>query len=84
MKKEVDSFKVGKRIPACQLCATAIPSTVLTDLHQIINLNGAKEPFSVFIVYRHRDSQYHQGIIIIKKKCNCGENKKVVTDRFIG
>ena len=63
MKKEVDSFEVGKRIPACQLCAAAIPSTTLTDLHQIINLNGAKELFSEFIVYRHHDSQYHQGML---------------------
>ena len=56
MKKEVDSFKVGRRIPACHLQATARVSTILTDLHHIINLNGAKDPFNVFTVYRHYDS----------------------------
>ena len=56
MKKEVDSFEVGKRIPACQLHATSIPSTILTDLYHIINLNGAKDPFNVFTVYRPYDS----------------------------
>ena len=59
MKKEVDSFKAGKRIPACHLQTIANASTVFTDLHHIVNLNGAKEPFNVFTLYRHYDS--HKG-----------------------
>ena len=60
MKKEVDSFEVGRRIPACQLCATAITSTTTTDLHQIINMNGAKEPYNRFIIHRY-GIRHHQG-----------------------
>lgn len=56
MKREVDSYEVGKRIPACQLYATAIPSTVLMELHHILNMNGAKDPFNVFTVYRAYDN----------------------------
>ena len=52
----MDSFSVGKRIPACQLQATANVSTILTDLYHLINLIGAKEPFNIFTIYRHCDS----------------------------
>lgn len=55
MKEQVDSFKAGKQIPACHL--QTIPTAYMfTDLHHIVNLNGAKDPFNIFTIYRHYDS----------------------------
>ena len=53
-KKEVDTFKKGKRIPSCQLvawCETERPTT----LKHLVTLSGAKYPHNTFTIYRHYD-----------------------------
>ena len=61
-KKEVDSFDAGKRIPAVHLQAKAVASAMLTDLQHIVNLEGAKQPFNVFTLYRQIRHVYsHRG-----------------------
>ena len=54
-RAEVDTFKIGKRIPSCQLiaeCETEQPTT----LEHIVTLSGAKAPHNTFTIYRHYDS----------------------------
>ena len=49
-KKEVDSFKEGKRIPSCQLMVKC-DSEQVTDLElQPVNLKGAREPYNIFTI----------------------------------
>ena len=49
-KREVDSFKEGKRIPSCQLMVKC-DSEQVTDLElQPVNLKGAREPYNIFTI----------------------------------
>ena len=53
LKKEVDSYEMGKRIPVCQLQAIAI-STIdhLSNLLYSVKLEGTKDHYSYIQLFR--------------------------------
>ena len=53
MKKNVDSYELGKRIPKCQLTAKiSVPKDqVIPDLIHRVKLVGAREPQTEFVIH---------------------------------
>ena len=49
MKREVDKFKEGKRIPSCLLLAKYEGETA-SDLAHPVKLNGARDPYNSFMI----------------------------------
>ena len=49
VKKTVDSYKPGKRIPSCQLCAE-FSGRKITSFNHHVNLLGAKQPHDSFLI----------------------------------
>ena len=52
IKKNVDSFEPGKRIPSCQLSAEFLSSSrrKVPSLKHHVKLLGAKEPYDSFLI----------------------------------
>ena len=50
MKKKVDSYESGRRIPSCHLNIMWTKSQQPVELHHRVILQGAREPLNFFII----------------------------------
>ena len=50
MKREVDRFKKGKRIPSCLLLAK-YEGEIVSDLVHPVKLNGTRDPYDIFMIH---------------------------------
>ena len=50
LKKKVDSYESGHRIPSCQLQVMLNKDQPPENVHKIVMLHGAKEPFNCITI----------------------------------